>query len=56
MDNFSAGQAHDANLEAGMLLNIVARFDVLHADDNLGDEAPFPSTWQLLASGDAPND
>jgi hypothetical protein len=56
MDNFSAGQARDANLEAGMLLNIAAPSDSFHADDNLGDEAPFPSTWQLLASGDAPND
>ena len=54
MDNFSAGQAHDAGFEPGML-SIAAPFD-LNADDNLGDEAPFPSTWQLLASGDAPND
>lgn len=55
MDNFSAGQAHDASFESGML-SIADPFDLLHADDNLGDEAPFPSTWQLLASGDAPND
>ena len=54
MDNFSAGQAHDAGFEPGML-SIADPFD-LHADDNLGDEAPFPSTWQALASGDAPND
>ena len=56
MDNFSAGQARDANFEGGMLLNIADPFDLLHADDNLGDEAPFPSTWQLLDSADAPND
>ena len=55
MDNFSAGQAHDASLESAMLLTIADPSD-LHADDNLGDEAPYPSTWQVLASGDAPND
>jgi hypothetical protein len=56
MDNFSAGQSHDAKFEAGMPLNMADPVALLHADDNLGDEAPFPSTWQLLASGDAPND
>ena len=56
MDNFSAGQAHDANFEHGAMLSIGDPFDMLHADDNLGDEAAFPSTWQHLASGDAPND
>ncbi len=54
MDNFSAGQAHDANTEHGVLLSMADPFD-LHADDNLGDEAAFPSTWQTLAS-DTPND
>ena len=56
MDNFSAGQAHDANFDHGTMLRIAEPFDTLHADDNLGDEAPFHSTWQVLASGDAPND
>ena len=56
MDNFSAGQAHDANIEPGALLQIADPFDLVHADDNLGDEAAFPSTWQHLATGDAPND
>ena len=56
MDNFSAGQAHDANIESGVLLQISDSFDIMHADDNLGDEAAFPSTWQHLASGDSPND
>jgi hypothetical protein len=56
MGNFSAGQAHDANGEHGAMLGIAAPFDMTHADDNLGDEAAFPSTWQDLASGDAPND
>ena len=48
-----AGRAMSAQL---MRLNTTAPFDSFHGDDNLGDEAPFPSTWQLLASGDAPND
>ena len=56
MDNFSAGQACDARLEQGATLSIGDPFDPLHADDNLGDEAAFPSTWQDLASGDVPND
>ena len=56
VDNFSAGQAHDANIEHGAMLSIGDPFDMMHADDNLGDEAAFPSTWQHLASGDAPND
>ena len=56
MDKFSAGQSHDAKFEAGMLFDMDYPPAPLHADDNLGDEAPFPSTWQLLASGDAPND
>jgi len=56
MDNFSAGQARDANFEHGPMLAMADPFDLLHADDNLGDEAAFPSTWQVLASGDVPND
>jgi|GEM_PF-1000007 len=56
MDNFSAGQSHDAKFEAGMLFDMDNPLALLRPDDNLGDEAAFPSTWQLLASGDAPND
>ena len=56
MDNLSAGQAYDGNIERGATLSIGDPFDMMHADDNLGDEAAFPSTWQHLASGDAPND
>jgi hypothetical protein len=56
MDNFSAGQAHDANHAHGAMLRIGDPFEVLHADDNLGDEAPFHTTWQHMASGDASND
>ena len=54
MDNFPAGQARDAKFDPAML-SIGDPFDLLHADDNLGDEAAFPSTWQHLAS-DVPND
>lgn len=56
MENFPAGQAHDARLEQGAMLSIGDPFDLLHADDNLGDEAAFPSTWQHLACGDVTND
>ena len=56
MDNYSAGQAQDARFEHGALLDIGDPFDMQHADDNLGDEAPFPSTWLHLASGDVPHD
>ena len=55
MDNFSAGQAKDErSFDRGALLAIGEPFD--HADDNLGDEAPFPTTWQHLASVDAQRD
>jgi len=56
MDNFSSGQAHDADFEQGAMLGIGDPFELQRADDNLGDEAAFPSTWQHLASGDAPHD
>ena len=55
MDNFSAGQAHDASLDhAGP--GAAVPFELLDGDDNLGDEAPFPTTWQHLARVDSPND
>ena len=56
MEDFSAGQARDANFEAGGLPDAAAPLDRPHADDNLGDEAPFPPTWQALACADAPRD
>ena len=56
MDNFSAAQAQDAQIERGAMLSIGDPFDMMHVDDNLGDEAAFPSTWQHLASGDVSND
>ncbi|MFL6681503.1 MAG: hypothetical protein ACJ8IK_24405 [Burkholderiaceae bacterium] len=55
MDIFPAGQARDANFDPA-LLSIGAPFEVVHADDNLGDEAPFPSTWQQLDAADAPHE
>jgi hypothetical protein len=57
MDNFSARQAHDERgFESGAMLGIGEPFDSVHADDNLGDEAAFPSTWQQLAGADAQHD
>ena len=56
MDKISALQAHEASIEPGVLLQISDPFDIMHGDDNLGDEAAFPSTWQHLTSGDSPND
>ncbi len=56
MDNYSAGQAQDARFEHGALLDIGDAFDLQHADDNLGDEAAFPTTWQHMASADALRD
>jgi hypothetical protein len=56
MDNFSSRQAHDAHFEQDEMPTIGDPFDLQRADDNLGDEAAFPSTWQQLASGDASND
>ena len=55
MDNFSSGQ-QDANFDSGATRSIGDPFDLLHTDDNLGDEAAFPSTWQHMASGDASSD
>ncbi|HEY8975123.1 MAG TPA: hypothetical protein VIN75_12955 [Burkholderiaceae bacterium] len=54
MDNFLAGQARDAKFDPA-LLSIGDPFE-MHADDNLGDEAPFPSTWQQLDATDAPHE
>jgi hypothetical protein len=56
MDNFPAGQARDAKFEPRAMLSIADPFETLHADDNLGDEAPFPSTWQQLDCADVPHE
>ena len=54
MDNFSAGQTHDErSFDRGSMLAIGEPAVAFHADDNLGDEAAFPATWQHLAGGDA---
>ena len=55
MDNFPSGQAREATFDPA-LLSIGDPFEMLHGDDNLGDEAPFPSTWQQLDAGDAPHE
>jgi hypothetical protein len=56
MDNFPAGRARDAQFEPGALWSIGDPFEAIHADDNLGDEAAFPSTWQQLDCGEAPHE
>jgi hypothetical protein len=57
MDNFSARQAHDERgFESATIRGIGEPFESVHADDNLGDEAAFPTTWQQLASVDAQHD
>jgi len=55
MDNFPAGQGRDARFDPA-LPGIGDPLEMQHADDNLGDEAPFPSTWQQLDALDAPRD
>ena len=56
MENNWARLALEANsLESGSTITIGDPFD-MHADDPLGDEAAFPTTWQHLACGDAPHD
>ena len=57
MDNFPAGQAHDERgFEGGAMFTVGEPLAPVHADDNFGDEAPFPSTWMHLAGGDAQHD
>jgi len=55
MDNFSAGhgRARDASFEPDAMPAIGDPFETIHADDNLGDEAAFPSTWQQLDCEDS---
>lgn len=57
MDNLRARHAQDERgFESGTTPGIGEPFDVVHADDNLGDEAAFPSTWQDLAGADSRQD
>ena len=55
MDNFPSGQGREATFDPA-LLSIGDPFEMLNGDDNLGDEAPFPSTWQQLDARDAPHE
>jgi hypothetical protein len=48
MEDIWARQGHDPRDADGMSGMIGEPADV-HADDPLGDEAAFPSTWQQLA-------
>jgi hypothetical protein len=56
MENNWARRSLDANgFEPGSTTGIGDPSD-MHADDPLGDEAAFPTTWQDLACGDSPHD
>ncbi len=56
MENFWARQSLDAagSDHGSSATSIADPYDL--ADDNLGDEAAFPSTWQHLTAGDASGD
>ena len=56
MDNFWARQSPDATGSEPGSWNTIDDPVELPPDDPLGDEGAFPSTWQRLASGDAPRD
>ena len=57
MDNPWAGQSSDAyGAQPRSSSAIDEAFEFAPADDPLGDEAAFPSTWQQLCMGDAPRD
>ena len=58
MENFWARQPLDAaRPEYGSATGSIGDpVDLPHADDPLGDEAAFPSTWQHLRTGDASRD
>jgi hypothetical protein len=57
MENFWARQSVDADgCEPGSTTTIGDPSEMLQADDPLGDEAAFPSTWQHLDRGDSPHD
>lgn len=56
MDNFWAGQSPVARGGEPDSSSWIGDAAALPADDPLGDEAAFPSTWQQLAPHDAPHD
>ena len=54
MDNIWAGASPEGSGAPGtpsVDIGVLA-----HADDPLGDEAAFPSTWQQLSPGETPHD
>lgn len=57
MEDFSATSFPDGHgPNQGSPLHIGDPAEWLDADDPLGDEAAFPTTWQHLAGGEAPRD
>jgi hypothetical protein len=56
MEDFSSGLSHDATGSQHGSRAIVDSSEWWNADDPLGDEAAFPTTWQHLALGDASRD
>jgi hypothetical protein len=58
MENFWARQSLDATgADNGSAMSRLGDpCDLPHADDALGDEAAFPSTWQHLTGGDGCGD
>ena len=57
MEDFSATSSPDAHgVNACWPLQIGDPAEWRHADDPLGDEAAFPTTWQHLAAGEAAHD
>ena len=58
MENFWARQPLDAmgSEQASATNGIGDPVDLPHADDPLGDEAAFPSTWQHLGAGEVSRD
>jgi hypothetical protein len=57
MEDFWTRQSLETTgLEQGSIISIGGPSETTQADDPLGDEGAFPSTWQHLASGDASRD
>jgi len=56
MDNFPARPSHDHARPEQAFARVGDASDMLHADDPLGDEAAFPSTWQQLGPAEVSDD
>jgi len=54
MDNIWAGAAPEGSAEPGTPAPDAGA--LVHADDPLGDEAAFPSTWQQLSPRETSHD